>query len=121
MSLGFGPAMHRIVFRGGDNFKVAWIVTLQALHELNPKTPGKIRILAVSLLASCPARVAKDVEVWTPEGQALVASALVLAHKLVMLGARFGRDDVGHAMHQVGVPGRGQSDCLRKDGGITGA
>src|SRR6185369_11969421 len=96
MSFGFGPAMHRIVFRGGDNLKVARIVTLQALHELNPKTPGEIWIFAVSLLSASPARVAKDIDVGTPERQALIAKALVLTHKLVMLGARFGRDNVSH-------------------------
>jgi hypothetical protein len=38
-----------------------------------------------------------------------------------MLGAGLIRNDGGDAMHQVGVPGGGQTDGLRKDGGYASA
>ena len=41
------------------------------------------------------------------------------AQGVVVLGPRFGGNDVGHPMHQVGIPGGAESDGLREDGGAA--
>ena len=113
--------MHRKMLGGGDDFQVMRIVALHALDESHCHAGGKERVLAVSLLAAAPARIAKDVDVGRPEGEAAVALMILVAESLVVLGARFGGNSIGDAVHQGGVPGGGQADGLREYGGLSGA
>jgi len=53
------------------------------------------RILAVGFLSASPERVAKDVDIGTPECEAFIASVLIMTNELVMLRARFGRVHIG--------------------------
>src|SRR5687767_3029624 len=114
MALGFRSAMHSVVFRSRNDLEITRVVALQTAHELNTKLRGEVRILAVRLLPSPPARIAKNVDVWTPESQALVTAELALARILVMLCACLGRDNVGDLVHQFCVPGRGEANGLWK-------
>ena len=45
----------------------------------------------------------------------------VVAHGLLVLGARFDGDDVGDLVLQRYVPGGGEADGLRENGGLSGA
>ena len=116
-----GSAVHGVVLGGGDHLEVVRIVALHALDEGHGHAAGEERIFAVGLLAAAPARIAEDVDVGRPEGEAAIAAVIVVADGLVVLGARLGGDGVGDAVHQVGVPGGGEPDGLREDGGLAGA
>ena len=61
----------------------------QTLHELDAHARREVRIFAVGLLAAAPARIAEDVDVRRPEGQALIAAALAPAQgKNLDVGSR---------------------------------
>ena len=45
---------------------------------------------------------------------------LIVAHGLVVFGARFGGDGLAHAMHKLRVPGGGHADDLREIRGVSG-
>ena len=62
------------MFGGGDHLEVMRIVALHALDERHRHAAGEERIFAVGLLAAAPARIAKDVDVGRPEGQAEIAA-----------------------------------------------
>ena len=113
-------AVDREVLGGGDDLEVPRVVSLQALHEGDTQPAREIRVLPVRLLPPPPARVAEDVDVGRPEGEALVAAALPLAHELVVLGPGLVRDDAGHLVHERLVEGGGEADRLREDGGDAG-
>ena len=114
VAVGLGAAVHGEVLRGRDHLQVAGVVSLQALHELDAHARGEVRILAVGFLAAPPSRVAEDVDVRRPEGQALIAAALAPADELVVLGARLVADRGGHLAHQRLVERRGHADRLGK-------
>src|SRR5882762_1128910 len=109
------------MFRRGHDFKVARIITLQTFDESDSQSRSEIRVFTVRLLSAAPARVAKDVDIRTPISQTLVAGVLVMAQELVMFGAGLGRNYVGNLMHEIGVPGGGEPNRLRKNSRIAGA
>ena len=80
---------------------------------------GEERIFAVGFLPAAPARIAKDVDVGRPEGEAEERFVLVVAHGLVVLGAGLGGDGLAHAVHQRRIPGGGHADDLGEIGGVT--
>ena len=95
VAVGLGAAVHGEVLGGGIELAVDRVVALQPAHEGDAHARGQVRVLAVGFLAAAPARVAEDVDVRRPEGQALVAAALALRRELVVLGARFVADGAG--------------------------
>ena len=88
-----------------------------------PSRAGQERVFAVGFLAAAPARVAEDVDVRRPEGQAemFAAVAVVLGDVIIVLGAGFGGDDVRLLVNQRRVPGGRHADGLRKNRGDAGA
>ena len=116
----FGPAVDREVFGGRDDLEIVRILALQSFDERHGHAAGEERIFAIGLLAAAPARIAKDVDVGRPEGEAEVAGVVVVANGLVVFRARFGGDDVGDAVNQIGVESGRESDRLREDSGLTG-
>ena len=115
------PAVNREVLGRGDHFQVLGIVALQSLDELNRHAPGEVRVLAVSFHAASPTGVADQVDVGRPKREALVDVPLPAPHELIVLGAGFVGNGGGRAEDQAGVPGGGQADRLREDGGASGA
>ena len=67
MTFGFWSAVHGVMFRGRDHLEVARVIALQTLDESNAQTRGEKRVLAVGFLSASPARVAKDIDIRTPE------------------------------------------------------
>src|SRR5690606_41714625 len=87
MTIRFRAAMNRIVLRRGIDLPVPRVITLKSLHERDPHARREERILAVRLLTTSPARIAKDIDVGRPEGQALIAIALLATGARAMLRA----------------------------------
>ena len=114
MAVGFRPAVHGEMLGGGVELAVLRVVALQAAHEAHAHARGQERILAVGFLSAPPARIAEDIDVGRPEGQALVAAVFATPQGLVVLGARFVADRSRHLVHQRHVEGRGQADGLRE-------
>src|SRR5262245_38378964 len=121
MAKSFWAAVNGKVLGSGNDLQVFGIVALQAGYESNADAAGEKRIFSVRFLAAAPARVAKDVDVGRPKGQAVVAAGIAVLDSVVVLGASFGGDDIGHAMNQIRVPGSGEADGLRENGGVSGA
>ena len=128
MAQRFRAAVHGVVLRRGDGLQVTRIVALHALDEGDAHAAGQIRIFAVGLLTAPPAGIPEDVDVRRPViqvGDAAGSGAWRhfghgrLAHRLVVLGARFGGDDVGHPVHQLGIEGGAEPDWLGKHGGAA--
>ena len=105
MTQGFRAAVNGKMLGGGNRFQILGIVALQPGDESYANATGEKRIFSVSLLSASPARIAKDVDVRRPEGQAEIAAGISVLESVVVLGASFGRNDIGDAMNKVGVPG----------------
>ena len=121
MAQRFRAAVNGKVLGSGNDLQVFGIVALQTGYKSHSNPAREERIFAVSFLASAPARIAKDIDVGRPKGEAVVAAGISVLYSIVVLGARFGRDDVGHAVNEVGVPRGGEADGLRENSGMTGA
>ena len=114
-------AVHRKVLGAGQGLGVARIVALESLDEGDSQASGQKRIFAIRLLAASPARIADEVDVGCPEGEAVVLSVQAAADGVMIFGARLGGDGIGDLVQQRGVPHGGQADGLRKRGGGAGA
>ncbi len=90
---GLGSTVHGEVLGRGYQLEVFGIVALQAFDEFDAHACGEERIFAEGLHAAAPARIAKDIDVRRPEGEAGEAAAIVVAKGLVVLGAALDRDD----------------------------
>ena len=86
-----GSAVHGEVLAGGHGAKMIEVVALHAADKGDAQPAGEERIFAVGLLAAAPARIAEDVDVGRPEGQAIEDAVIALALRLVVLGAGFRR------------------------------
>src|SRR5207249_1942382 len=82
---------------------------------------GEEWIFAVGLLATTPARIAKDIDIWRPEVEAFHDVAASGSHRLVMLGPSLGADYNRHFVDRGNVESSRQANRLRKHGGDTGA
>src|SRR5438270_10394754 len=102
-------------------FQVSGIVALQAGDESNADAAGEKRIFAVGFLTTAPARITRDSDVGRPEGKAVVPAGISVLDGVVVFGTGFGRDDIGDAIDEVGVPGCGEADGLRENGGDSRA
>ena len=116
-----GTAVHGVVFGARRGEQVVGVVALQAVHERHAEAGGEERVLAVGLLAAAPARIAEDIDVGRPKGEAVEDRALLRrAGVAVELGAALDADDVRDVVVQRRVPHRSQADGLREDGRDTG-
>src|SRR5436190_12348885 len=104
VALRFRTTVHGIMLWGGDYFEVLRVISLQTPDEFNAQPRRQIRVFAVSLLSPPPARVAKNIDVGTPESQPFVATVSIISEVLVIFCPRFGRDHLSDLMHQFGIP-----------------
>ncbi len=115
MTQRFRTAVDCEVLGAGRGFEIARIIPLQARHERRGHLPRQERIFAPGLLTATPARVAEDIDVGRPEGQALIPARLPLAaQRRVVLGTGLVPDGAADAADQGGIPGGGQADGLGK-------
>src|ERR1041385_7404930 len=64
MAFRFRTGMNGVVFRSCNHFQILRIVTLQSFNECDTEATRQVRVFAIGLLASSPARVTKDIDVW---------------------------------------------------------
>src|SRR5687768_18514130 len=101
MALRFRAAVDSIVFDGGNGLQILRIVALQALHEGHSELARQVRVLAPRFLASAPTRVAKDVDVRSPERQTFVSAPFAVANKLVVFCPSLGRGRLSYLPHPL--------------------
>ena len=118
---GLGSAVDGVVLGRGDGAEVVRIVALDAFDEGGAEAGGEEGIFAVGFLAAAPARIAKDVDVGRPDGEAVVAVVIAVGDGVVVLRARFSGDDFADGVDERRVPGGGVADGLREHGGEAGA
>ncbi len=101
--------------------EIAGVGALDSLDEPRRQRAGEIGILAQRLLPAAPARIAEDVDVGRPEGEAEVAVEIMLALRLIVTRAALHRDRAALGEEQVAVPARGHRDRLGEDGRLARA
>ena len=79
-------------------------ISLQSSHHGQSHLRGEERILAVGLLPASPAGVTEDVDVWRPEGEALVTLDITTALGLLSLHTGLVADSGEYLMQQGVVP-----------------
>src|SRR5919199_4347460 len=101
MALRLRAGVHGVVLRRRNHLEILRVVALHAADELDAEARGEVRVFAVGLLAAPPARVAEDVDVRRPEGEAVEARAVPRPLRLVVLCARLRRDYGRDAAHEA--------------------
>ncbi len=116
MTIRLGTAVNGIVLGGRHEFQVPRILSLHSLHEFDAHARREVRILAVGLLTAPPTRIPKDIDVWRPERQALIAAVLLAPQCFLVFGARLIAYRGRLFTQQPGIERRGESDSLGKYG-----
>ena len=116
----FGAAVDGVVLGSGDDFEIFRIVALEAGDEGYAEAGGEEGIFAVGFLAASPAGIAENIYIGRPESETVVAAGVVVCDGVVVFGTGFGGDDVGDGVEKIGVPGGGEADGLRENGGDAG-
>jgi len=102
-------AVHGKVLGGGNRQIIFGVVALQARHISHTHATREEGILAIGLLPTTPAWIAKDVEVGRPEVEPAHDADMALAQVLHMLDSAFHADLSRHGVDTRGVKGRGQT------------
>ena len=96
-------AMHGVVLGCRDDLQVMGIVPLHARNERDAHAAGEIGIFSVGFLAASPTRIPEDVDVRRPVRQSCGAAGkdgggclTGMNQGVIVLGSRFGGNDVGH-------------------------
>src|SRR6185503_3230746 len=103
MALRLRPRMDSVVLRSCYHFQILRIVTLQSFNECHTESTCQIRVFAISLLSSSPARVTKNIDVWRPERETVKTVVVTASLSLVVLGPSFVRDHIGDAIHELRI------------------
>src|SRR6185312_625165 len=114
---GFGAAVHRVMLRRGNHTVIFRIVALHACYKGNAHAGSQERIFAVSFLSTSPARIAKNVDVGSPEIQPFKDVAMAIAHALDVLDSSLGADCNCHPVNGVRIEGCSQANGFRELGG----
>src|SRR6266550_8962059 len=112
--LRLGAGVYGVMLGRRDNFQILLIVALQSLDEFDSEPAREVRIFAVGFLAAAPARVAKDIDVWRPEGETIKPAPIPAPLRLVILRARLFRDDSRDTVDQLRVERCSKTDGLRE-------
>ena len=119
-------AVHGVVLRTGVQLEIFAVVALHALHGLDAHHGVQVRVLARRLLAAAPAGIAEDVDIRTPERQAVVPDVAVrLGHAqlVVVGGVPDGAGLIGDGRVDLQLLGRveggAQRDHLREHGHVV--
>jgi hypothetical protein len=82
-----------VVLGRRDGAEVVGIVALDAFHKRDAKPAGEERILSVSLLATSPPWIAKDIDVGRPDGKSVKSIVIAVQNRVVEFGPGFCRHD----------------------------
>src|SRR5690606_38624332 len=119
MPVPFWSAMYSIMFGTGVSLKVGRVITLQPLDCCKPKSGGQIWVFAVCLLSASPSGVAKDIDIWRPKRQSVIASPLVAPNSLIIFRPRFVRNNFKSLEMICLVPCGCHTDRLWKYSGFS--
>src|SRR6201996_5083359 len=90
-----GP-LHRVMLRRRDGLEIFRIVALKAGDKRNAHARRQKWIFAVRFLAAAPARIAEDVDIGRPDGEAAIPIRRAIGlHRSGVLGAKLGADHIG--------------------------
>ena len=110
VACGLRPAVYGIVFRCGDDAIVVRIIALHAGYESDGHARAQEGIFAISLLAAAPARVAKDVDVRSPEVESLKDVRVSISFVLCVFDSSFNADGCRHLVNAWCIEGRRKTD-----------
>ena len=121
MAVAFGAGVNGKVLGAGSGLQVVGIFALHALNKAHAQAAGQERVLTVSFMAAAPAGITEDVDVGSPDGQAFVDIAVVMAAAEVVLAAGFHADYIADFLHHVFVKSSCHTNGLREHGSGTSA
>src|ERR1035437_8735570 len=102
---GFRTAMHCKMLRGGNNFEVLRVFSLQSMDECNARCRSQKWIFTVGFLATPPAGISEDVDVWRPVRQPGIPAEAMIFECFIVLRASLRCDDIPYALYKVRIPG----------------
>ena len=117
---GLRAAVHSIVLRARRDLQI-FPVTLQALDVRHAEPRREVRVFAVRLLPSAPARVTEQVDIRRPEREALINIAVAVLRSFVILRAGLRRNDIADFSDHLRVKHARHSNGLRKHRRRAGA
>ena len=108
----FGSAVHGIVLGTCPKFAVfRRLRALQSPHHLRSHDRGKIGILAIRLLSPSPSWVAEDIDIGSPDREAVEFLILSpIEHTMIVLGTKFGACSIEDLVEQIGIERRSHGD-----------
>src|SRR5450755_2488770 len=115
----FGPAVYGVMLGGGNDAIVLRVVTLHAGDKRNSQASRQEGVLSKGFLPTSPARITEDVNVRSPEIEALEDVAIPVMQTLDVLDSPFGADHNGHTVNGVCIKGRSQGSWPGKLGGAS--
>ena len=118
MTHTLGTAVHGKMLGTGHGLQVMRVVALQTVHHGHAHLACQVGVLTVGLLSASPTRVAEDVDVGCPIGEAIVLGHIALPEAFVEEGTPLGAGHVAHAAECLGVEGGSHTDGLRKHGDL---
>src|SRR5882757_6713733 len=92
MAQRLGTAMDDEVLRRRNRLEVLRIGPLYAPDELSAEGAGEVWILSEGLLTAPPSRISKDIDVWGPGCQTVIASGVAFSLRLVIACSTFDSD-----------------------------
>src|SRR5690606_21513211 len=105
-------AVHGVVRGACGCLEASGILSLQPSYGLHAEFAGEVWVFAKRLLASSPAGIAYDVDVWRPEIQPLILAPFPAFGCMVMLCPRLVRNRDGNPPHKVTIPTGAHADHL---------
>ena len=115
VSKGLGTAVGRKVLGAGGNLQ-SLALALQPADEGAPQPRGERRVLPVGLLAAAPARIAEDVHIGRPQGQAMIDVSVPLSGEGVVFSPCLVGDHGSDLLHELFVEHGGEADGLGEAG-----
>ena len=116
MAVALGAGVNGEVLGAGGGLQVIGVIALHTLDEADAETACQERVLAVSFVAASPAGIAEDVDVGSPDGQALEDVAVAVGAAHIIFAAGLNADGVADLLHHVLVKGGGHADRLGEHG-----
>ncbi len=115
VAVPLGPAVHCKVLGSGQSLHIlASARALQPVDHGHTHARSQIRVLAISLLAASPARVAEDVDIGGPERQALITIDMAALSEAVEFRAGLVADYIECLADGRVVKRRSHADGLRE-------
>ena len=90
-------------------------ISLKSADKTDPKPGGQIRIFPIGFMSPAPARITEDVDIGTPDSQALIDVPIAVSALPVILGPCFFSNGLTDLLLHFFVKHRSQTDSLGKN------